>query len=230
MGENKELLEAILKNMDKWRSEDKAHLDKVKLELSVEIAYGMLSSATLIQTIKKDFAAENAALRSEIADLKSRLELLEQSIASSAPDSQSPPKIISQFVTYPSAIENQAIRYSISAVEKHLRRNNVIIRGLAFDKVNPTNSLSEFLETHFNAVNCISSVSVFGKENNKLKVTLKDQNVKNIVMEKKRNLKILIYMNHDLTPEEERMEKSIRDLGKKLRQEGKKIRYGHLRV
>lgn len=68
---------------------------------------------------------------------------------------------------------------------------------------------------------------MFGKENNKLKVTLKDQNVKNIAMEKKKNLKIPIYINHDLTPEEKRMEKSIKELGKRLTQEEKKDRYGH---
>ncbi|CAG5093321.1 Similar to X-element\ORF2: Probable RNA-directed DNA polymerase from transposon X-element (Drosophila melanogaster) [Cotesia congregata] len=123
-------------------------------------------------------------------------------------------------------LERQIINNSINSVEKHIRRNNIIIRGLTCDEANVKKTVAEFLDTHLNTKNCIESVSILNKTKDSIKVVLKDQEVKQKILKNKRLLKVPVYINSDLTPEESYIAKRLRDEGKKLKTEGNNIKHG----
>ncbi|KAH0546665.1 hypothetical protein KQX54_013294 [Cotesia glomerata] len=163
MGEHQKILYSLFEKLEKWREEDRQHLDKLKTELSNRISASNDENRKHIDAIKKELLDKNEALETEISPLRARIEKAHNaSLASLLPPNKS--------TTPPSDI---AIKSSINTIEKHLRRNNIVIRGLNFNKTNPANSVNTFLDEHFHIKNCLSGVSVLGwspatKPNNQL--------------------------------------------------------------
>ena len=94
--------------------------------------------------------------------------------------------------------------------------------------------VEEFMEEEFNIKKGISGVQTRArkKECNITIVGMKDWETKQTVMEKKRLAGKRVYINHDLTGEERRIQKELRERARRERLEGRegKARYGKIHI
>lgn len=210
----------LLQQMQAWRQEDRIYLSKMMAELNTNIEAVKTSNLLLIQEVKAEIAAETSALKKEITSIETRLSAIENQPHGLKPTS-SPVN---------STLNRNLANSAIAAVEKHMRRNNIIISGLETNTGKALETVKEFISTHFNLPDCIDNATVIGKTRKRIKATFKDNNSKSLVMSKKKSIAIPVYINHDLTPEEEIASKKIRDFGKQAIAEHKKVKFGHLFV
>lgn len=127
MGEHRTILDGLFEKLEKWREEDRQHLDEVKTELSKQISASNDENRKHIDTIKRELLDINEALETEISSLGARIETLEKTHNAGLASLLQPNKSTKP----PSDI---TIKSSINAIEKHLRRNKIVIRGLNFDE------------------------------------------------------------------------------------------------
>ncbi|KAH0546553.1 hypothetical protein KQX54_011374 [Cotesia glomerata] len=167
-----------------------------------------LACSKEINALREELTVKNTELKKELEDVKSRVSVIESNANLSSGSGSTVHDL-----------ERQIINNSINSVEKHIRRNNIIIRGLICDEANVKKTVAEFLDTHLNTKNCIESVSILNKTKVSIKVVLKDQEVKQKILKNKRLLKVPVYINSDLTPKESYIAKRLRDEGKKLKAE-----------
>lgn len=210
----------LLKQMHAWRIEDREYLNKMKEMISEEITSVQNSNTELIKATKAEFTAANAHLSNELDKIKTRLTTLE---SQNTPGSN-------LNLSNDTAINKKIANAAISSVEKHLRRNNAIIAGLVVKDGNVLNSVNEFVKSNFGISNSATCADIIGKNKPRIKVTFKDSSTKSQIMSKKKSLKVPVYINHDLTPEEGLAAKKIRDFGKSALSEGKKVKFSHLKV
>ncbi|KAH0534920.1 hypothetical protein KQX54_010141 [Cotesia glomerata] len=208
-------IEALFLQMQGWRAADQAYMSGMKQDLINKIAESSLACSKEINALRDELTVKNTELKKELEDVKSRVSVIESNA-----------NLSSGFGSTVHDLERQIINNSINSVEKHIRRNNIIIRGLICDEANVKKTVAEFLDTHLNTKNCIESVSILNKTKDSIKVVLKDQEVKQKILKNKRLLKVPVYINSDLTPEESYIAKRLRDEGKKLKAEGNNIKYG----
>ncbi|KAH0567733.1 hypothetical protein KQX54_012689 [Cotesia glomerata] len=179
-----------------WRTEDKGYLVQMKEELVNKIEATSAASNEKIEKVNMALSKENAALRGELEAVKKRLAVLE----SSSTNSMDPDVLVSPLSqTSLAKTERTLIRNSIDAIEKHLR-NNIIIRGLK-----PNNQDVR-------------------KDKENIKATVNCSSNKEYIMKRKSQLKVPVYIGYDLTPEEEKLAKKLRDEAKILRANGKSVK------
>lgn len=114
----------------------------------------------------------------------------------------------------------------LNAVEKKLRKNNIIIRGLTCNSSNAKKVVSDFLNEHFNIPDATIDATLIGKDKDRIKATLRNAETKNIVIKIKKSLKTPVFINHDLTPLESKIDKKLREEGKRLSAKGLKVKQG----
>lgn len=165
-------LTELLWQMQTWHTEDRTYLDQMKTDLSAELLTVKESNALLIEAVKQEIAAENNVLRTNIAQIKSRLDTLEK-----LPSAQK--SNTSNSVLAPS-LNKQIVSSAISSVEKHLRRNYVIISGLEVANDNAFQTVNNFIASHFNLNNSMANAVPIGKSKNRLKATFADNDLKNM--------------------------------------------------
>lgn len=123
-------------------------------------------------------SAETETIRNERADVKARVSKLETNSAIPAADGKTV-----------CSLEERVIAGRINSVEKHLRKNNIIISALSCEEANSAFIVEKSLATRFKIRNSIDHVTILNSAMGKLKVVMKDQSSKNIVMKNKKVLK-----------------------------------------
>lgn len=121
--------------------------------------------------------------------------------------------------------EKRIINPSIDLIEKHLIRNNIIIRGISHNHNSVLSTLSGFFEEHFQLKNCVADAIPIEAGGNKIKATLTNNAIKSQIMKKKSNSKVPMYIDHDLTPDQDRIARILKHEGNLVKSEGKVIKY-----
>ncbi|KAH0540220.1 hypothetical protein KQX54_014699 [Cotesia glomerata] len=204
--------------MQSWRAEDRfyysTYFSTMKDELAGKIAASSKACSEDIAKLRGELNADNAAIRKELETVKLRVADLE---SNTLPADGSK--------TTARELEKHMVAASINAVEKHIRRNNIIIRGLSCTESNIKEAVSEFLDKHFKISNGIVEATFPNKTKDAIKVVIKDLDTKLKILKNKKDLKI-----PDLTPEESFIAKKLRDEGKRLKTEGAKVRQGFQKI
>ncbi|KAH0557305.1 hypothetical protein KQX54_003385 [Cotesia glomerata] len=234
MGENTkscESLDELLRRMEIWRTEDKAQLTTqlaaFKEEIATQISTASQVNHEEIQEIKTALAAENESLKKEISALKERITTLDltrelSSLGENA--DQSTPNPSSGLANM---LDEQIRKTTRETLDKLARKNNVIIKGLNCQLGTPSRTASDFFTKQFKLTNCVSEAIVIGKDKDRIKVTLKDHAAKKAIMSGKKNINAPIYINNDLTREEQLIAKKLRDASKEFKKEGKRVKLHH---
>lgn len=115
--------------------------------------------------------------------------------------------------------------------EKEKKRNNIVITGMKIDTTDTAimkQKITKFIKQNLDEEIHIENAIKLSQ--NACLVQMKDNVEKSRVMEKKHKLKFIreerIYINHDLSINERKIQKEIREKGKELRKEGKTVKIG----
>lgn len=125
------------------------------------------------------------------------------------------------------------MEYKMELRERKERRNNIIIKGVKLDEQNLKESALEFLKDKMNVD--IQAQRVFklgGYDNNGMVLLeLESREDKMQVMKAKFHLKgSNIFVDDDLTPKEQEIQRNIRDIAKREEQKGQKVRVGYKKL
>ncbi|XP_046411929.1 uncharacterized protein LOC124175576 [Neodiprion fabricii] len=218
-------LSAVLQTLRTWRDEDKAEQLSIKNELLAEISAARTEHTDLLNKQTKRLQEENAQLKRQVQDLTARVTVLE--LNANTPEAEGN-------ATHGNlaALEARLVKASINSFDKLTRKNNIIVRGLVPDTRSASEALADFIREHFKIEHAVLSANWIFRRNNtrSIKAVLRDNSVKTLIMNKKKNLKVDVFIDHDLTPSEELAANKLRHEAKKLRNEGKKIKFGHQRI
>ncbi|KAH0563647.1 hypothetical protein KQX54_003708 [Cotesia glomerata] len=125
-------------------TDNSTYFSTMKDELAGKIAASSKACSEDIAKLRGELNADNAAIRKELETIKLRVADLE---SNTLPADGSK--------TTARELEKHMVAASINAVEKHIRRNNIIIRGLSCTESNIKEAVSEFLDKHFKISNGI---------------------------------------------------------------------------
>lgn len=120
----------------------------------------------------------------------------------------------------------------LEAMDKEKRKCNVIIKGLTDEQVDET-EINNFLETNVNVKIQVKKISHISKqkEGNIVLVEMNTWDEKQAIMKNKFRLKgTKVYVEHDLTLEERRIEAEIRRIAREERKKGKQVKIGYKKV
>ncbi|XP_044583001.1 uncharacterized protein LOC123264022 [Cotesia glomerata] len=214
----------ILKTLERWRKEDNQAKETMKSENLREISEARIEHSNQLTSLRE----ENAVLKNQINDLKARVTILgtvNGGSASAAYDvsTQARADNLAQ-------LKNNLISASISAVDKYMRKNNVIVRGLPVEADNATAKLNDFIRANFKINNAVKDARLLNSKNPTIIATLSDASVKKTIMAKKKLLKPGVYIDHDLTYEDGAIAAKLRAEARKLRAEGNSVKIGHQRI
>ncbi|KAH0558916.1 hypothetical protein KQX54_000642 [Cotesia glomerata] len=214
-------------NADSNMAQLTTQLAAFKEEIATQISTASQVNHEEIQEIKSALAAENESLKKEISALKERITTLEltrelSSLGENA--DQSTPNPSSGLTNM---LDEQIRKTTRETLDKLARKNNVIIKGLNCQLGTPSRTASDFFTKQFKLTNCVSEAIVIGKDKDRIKVTLKDHAAKKAIMSGKKNINAPIYINNDLTREEQLIAKKLRDASKEFKKEGKRVKLHH---
>ncbi|KAH0534994.1 hypothetical protein KQX54_011568 [Cotesia glomerata] len=188
------------------------YFSTMKDELAGKIAASSKACSEDIAKLRDELNTDNAAIRKELETVKLRVADLKSNTL----------PIIGNKTTARD-LKKHMVAASINAVEKHIRRNNLIIRNLSCTESNINEVVLEFLDKISNG---IVEATFPNKTKDAIKVVVKDQDTKLKILKNKKDLKIPVYINQDLTPEGSFIAKKLRDEGKRLKDEGAKVKQG----
>lgn len=133
-------------------------------------------------------------------------------------------------------IKNQLenMKLQINRLEKTSKRNNVIINGIKLGKEEKNGMKTEmklFMKNTMDINTDIKNVIKMGEA--MYKVEMENERDKEMVMQNKSKLKQLkerIYIDHELTTEEQEIQKKIKQKGFTERNEGKRVKIGYKKL
>ncbi|CAG5102858.1 Protein of unknown function [Cotesia congregata] len=214
----------ILKTLERWRKEDNQARETMKSELLREISEARIEHSNQLTSLRE----ENAVLKNQINDLKARVTILEtvNDGSAAAADDVSTQARTDNLVQ----LKNNLISASITAVDKYMRKNNIIVRGISVEADNAIAKLNDFIRANFKINNVVKDARLVNSKSPTIIATLSDASVKKTIMVKKKLLKPGVYIDHDLTYEEGAIAAKLRAEARKLRAEGKTVKIGHQRI
>ncbi|KAH0540086.1 hypothetical protein KQX54_012462 [Cotesia glomerata] len=208
-----ESVSEILKTLEKWRTEDNLAREAMKTDLLKKIAESRKDHSSQLTSLR----AGNDALKKQQTELSARVTVLEEGIGATAPsiDDPSHQTRVSNF----NKLKSTLISASITSVNKYMRKNNVIVRGLSAESDTAASKLNEFFKTNFNISNAVKEAQIVNSKKLTIKATLSDTNVKKTIIAKKKLRKSEVYIDHDLTHEEGTIAAKLRAEARKFRGE-----------
>lgn len=216
--DNGDNMESILEKLEEMRKENSQQFSSVKNELINKIETSRQDTIKEFQSVIDNLRQENAKLQDSIGVLEARVATLESSACTTN-------------VNIPSqSLHKKIASASSNALEKHLRRNNIVVRGLPVSASNARDSLNKFIHSNFGITNSVIDTTLFGKNNESIKATLRDGKTKKEIMSQKTKLKPPVYFNHDLTPQESLISKKLRDEAHRQKALNKNVKMGFLKI
>ena len=120
----------------------------------------------------------------------------------------------------------------IGKIEKHRKRKNIVIKGLATGDENIKAKIEEFLKNEMQVIVNLERAYKISKEGivvaefNKLEEKITVMKNKNLL----KNKQTKIYIDDDYTKEEQRIQKAIRDQAKDEIKQGKRAKVGYRKL
>lgn len=213
----------ILAVLNVWRNEDIKAREKMRTELLAEISASRLEHNNLVTETTKQLRDENKVLRAELASLTERVGELEQTRTNTS-------EVSSPWNDNLAVLEQRVVKSSIQAMDKHLRKNNIIVRGFSSGAGSVADNLNNFIKQHFSIEDAVCEAYLITSQRPFIRAKLRDANVKQMIMKMKKALKVLVFFNEDLTPHESFIASKLWAEAKKLKEEGKSVKIGYQRL
>lgn len=167
------------------------------------------------------------SLRQENVELKKSYTMLEARVGAFECASPSSPSTIHNLHH---TLQSKITSAAADAVEKQMRKNNIIVCGFKSGANNIRDNLNNFIQANLGIADSIVEASLVRKNNKKIKATIKDGDTKRRMMSQKSKLKRPVFFNHDLTPQESLISKKLRDEVKCAKLQNKKVKMGFLKL
>ncbi|KAH0557608.1 hypothetical protein KQX54_009076 [Cotesia glomerata] len=161
-------MESILEKLEEMRTESSQQFSSLKNELINKIETSRQDTIKEFQSVIDNLRQENTKLQDSVGALEARVATLESSTGATNLNNPS------------QSLHKKIASASSNALEKHLRRNKIVVRGLPVSASNARDSLNKFIHSNFGITNSFIDATLFGKNNETIKATLCDALLKPI--------------------------------------------------
>lgn len=193
-------------------TDPRAHHKNNDLVEIKEMMRNMMSEILEIRKDNKEFRTEMKELRQENMELREEVKNLKEKIG-----------------------KLEETNIAVEKIDRGTRKNNIIVSGLEIDKMEGNNNpekIEKFLKQHLDITTKIKQVQK--TKNNLLIIGIESFEDKIEIMRNKNKLKQTelskIYISNDLTPRERQIQKSLKELADKSRQENKVVKMGYQKL
>lgn len=128
--------------------------------------------------------------------------------------------------------EIDLMKRKLEIQERNSKKNNIIIKGKSFSNENIKHEVKEFLRQEINVTTDIEEAFMVGRREAKMTIVkLKSFDQKLKVLQQKRNLgDNEIYIDCDLTMDEQKIQAAIRKVAREEKGKGKKTKVGYRKI
>lgn len=228
-------------NKGEQEKQEMEEIKKMLSEMNKEIK-------TQIKELKTEIKDENKAIRNDIKEVKEEIKQnneeiknIKQGIENMKKEWAKEKKELKQENEMIKA-ENKKIiedlndlKRSIERLDKEKRKNNIIISGLTIDTEDPIalkEGMTNMLETHLGIKTDIKRTQKIGSETCLIELGSEEEKVN--ILRNKNKLKNVkpekIWISEDLTKREHQKVKALREIGREMREKGKKVKMGYNKV